>query len=88
MRPFKQVMSFSGNYPEKCPVRIWKRDRYASPGSPYRSFNFQQLFFYEIFCATRIAITSYRSSKYTTVNRFFTDFFGIIKKTSKIKFIK
>ena len=26
MRPFKQVMSFSGNYPEKCPVRIWKRD--------------------------------------------------------------
>ena len=22
--------------------------------SPYRSFNFQQLFFYDIFCATRI----------------------------------
>ena len=26
IQSFKQVMSFSGNYPEKCPVRIWKRD--------------------------------------------------------------
>ena len=31
--------------------RFWKRDIGTSP---YRSFNFQQLFFYDIFCATRI----------------------------------
>ena len=40
-----------------------------------RSFNFQQLFFYDIFFAQCVRyFTSYRSSKYTTVNRFFTDF--------------
>ena len=83
MRPFKQVMSFSGNYPEKCPVRIWKRDM---PHLIARSFNFQQLFFYEIFCATRILRVIGRQSI-----RQSTDFLLIFwhnKKTSKIKFIK
>ena len=56
--------------------------------SPYRYFNFQQLFFYDIFLRNAY-FKSYRLSKYTTVNWFFTDFFGIIKKkTSKIKLIK
>ena len=53
-----------GNYLEKCPVRIWKRDIATSP---HRSFNFQQLFFYDIFLRNAY-FTSYRSSKYTTVN--------------------
>ena len=39
----------------------------------YRSFDFQQLFFYDIFLRNTY-FTSYRSSKYTTVNRFCTDF--------------
>ena len=41
-----------------------------------RSFNFLQLFFYDIFFCNAY-FTSYWSSKYTTestVNRFFTDF--------------
>ena len=40
--------------------------------SPYRSFIFQQLFFYDIFCSTRILRVIGRRL-YTTVNRFFTD---------------
>ena len=52
--------------------------------SPYRSFNFQQLFFYGIFCATRILrVIGHQSIRLST--DFFIDFFGIIKKTSKIK---
>ena len=30
--------------------------------SPYKSFNFQQLFFYDIFCATRILLVIGRQS--------------------------
>ena len=37
--------------------------------SPYRSFNFQQLFFYDIFLRNAY-FASYRLSKYTTVNQF------------------
>ena len=52
------------NYTEKCPVRIWKR---YIPLLIARSFNFQQLFFYDIFfCATR-NFTIYRSSKYKVI---------------------
>ena len=50
-----------GNYLEKCPVRIWKR--YIGT-SPYRSFNFEQLFFYDIFLRNAYFM-SYRSSKYS-----------------------
>ena len=36
--------------------------------SPYRSFNFQQLFFYDIFCATRILrIIGRQSIVYKTI---------------------
>ena len=49
------------SYLEKCAVQIWKRD---IASSPYRSFNFQQLFFYDIFLCNAY-FTSYRSSKYS-----------------------
>ena len=37
--------------------------------SPYRSSNFQQLLFYDIFCATR-TFTSYWSSKYISIQQY------------------
>ena len=52
--------------------------------SPCRSLNFQQLFFYGIFLRNAY-FTSYRSSKYTTVNKFFTDFWHNKKKNKKNK---
>ena len=50
--------------------------------SPYRSFIFQQLVFYDIFCSTRILRIIGRRLVvvYTTVNRFFIDFLALIKK--------
>ena len=70
VRDARGAIWINGNYPEKCPAQIWKR--YIA-NSPYRSFNFQQLFFYDIFLRNAY-FTSYRSSKYTTVGQFFTDF--------------
>ena len=59
------VLTWSG-YWEMPSTNLEKR--YTSP---YRSFNFQQLFFYDIFLRNAY-FTSYRSSKYTsTVNWFF-----------------
>ena len=64
-----------GNYTEKCLVRIWKRyiplliDFLISNNFSSKTFFLRNAYF-----------KSYRSSKYTTVNWFFTDFFGIIKK--------
>ena len=50
--------------------------------SPYRSFNFQQLFFYDIFCATRILrVTGRQSIRQST--DFFTDFLAYYKKQVK-----
>ena len=56
--------------------------------SPYRSFNFQQLFFYDIFCATRILRVIGRQSIRQSTNFFLLIFWHNKKKTSKIKFIK
>ena len=40
-----------------------------------RSFNFQQLFFYDFFFVQRVfyELSVVKVTKYTTVNRFFTD---------------
>ena len=55
--------------------------------SPYRSFNFQQLFFYDIFLRNAY-FTSYRSSSIRQSTDFFTDFLAqLIKKKEIEKFI-
>ena len=51
---------------ERKPQYESGKDIYISPYRP-RAFNFQQLFFYDIFLQNAY-FTSYRSSKYTTVN--------------------
>ena len=55
--------------------------------SPYRSFNFQQLFFYNIFFQ-RIFYESSVLKVYNSQPIFLMIFWHNKKKTSKIKFIK
>ena len=72
------IKQIFGNYGIRTPVQIWKR--YIPRTIQqflFNFFNFQQLFFYDIFLRNAYFM-SYRSSKYTTVNRFFYWFFGII----------
>ena len=52
--------------------------------SPYRSFNFQQLFFYDIFLRNAY-FTSYRSSSIQQSTDFFTDFWHNKKNKNKKK---
>ena len=49
---FSFILCIFGNYLEKCPLPSTNLEKIYT--SPYRSFNFQQLFFYDIFFAQRV----------------------------------